>query len=273
MISRLALTFLLLTGVKLSNAQSVSTQMGSRSAALGYASVTLADDWALFNNVAGMAASTETTLGVAYELRPMLPGASRAAAAFSNPIGIGTLGAGFFRFGDDLYSEQIVSVGYSNRFGIASLGAKVEYIQYRAEGFGTSWAVGITFGGIAEITPTIAVGASIQNLNQPVIGPDDEPLPTIMAAGIRFVPSQKLILVAEAIKDIQFKPTIRFGLEYEMTKSLFIRTGFNMMPNAGFGGVGYKAKRLKVDYAFQFSNGINASHQLSTGWQFTTSRN
>jgi hypothetical protein len=78
----------------------------------------------------------------------------------------GVTSVGAFRFGDDLYNEQMVSLGFGNKFGIASLGVKANYIQYQADGFGTYGAVSIDFGGLAELTDQLSIGAYITNLNQ-----------------------------------------------------------------------------------------------------------
>src|SRR5450432_2670502 len=128
---------LLLLFVVLENsgaAQSVNTLMGGRAAGLAYASATLCDEWALLNNIGAMAKVNHPTAAFAYEVRPALPGANRIAAIYSTPTKIGVAGFGLFRFGDDVYSEQIISTGYSNQMGLASLGLKINFIQYRAEG-------------------------------------------------------------------------------------------------------------------------------------------
>ena len=132
-ISTLSLLLLLL-GEK-TTAQNASTTMGARSASMGNSSAMLSDEWSLFNNIGGLAKVTETITAFSFEAKPALPGSSRMAATYSAPLKFGSLGVGVFKFGDNVYSEQILTTGYSNQFGIASLGMKLNYIQYRAEGF------------------------------------------------------------------------------------------------------------------------------------------
>src|SRR5258706_4634710 len=158
-----ALAFL---GVEMVQAQSTSTLMGARAAGLGYTSATLADEWALFNNVAGLARIDQASTSFAYEIRPALLGANRMAASISAPSKIGTMGIGIFRFGDDVYSEHLVSLGVANQIGNTSLGGKINYIQYRIESFGIYSALSFDFGGITRITPQISIGAYITNLTQ-----------------------------------------------------------------------------------------------------------
>src|SRR5882672_7911571 len=179
---------------QLAEAQSSSTLMGARGAGLGYTSAALEDEWALFNNVAGLARVEQVSTAFAYELRPALTGANRTAASIAAPIKIGTLGVGIFRFGDDLYSEHMLSLGVGNQIGNTSLGVKINYIQYRAESFGVTTAVSADFGGITKITSQFSLAAYITNLTQSkLIGSNGERLPTKLTVGLAFRPTEKIV--------------------------------------------------------------------------------
>ena len=248
-------------------AQSVSTRMGARAAGMGYASAVLADEMALFNNPGAITKVPKASTYFAYEVSPALPGANRTSAGFSIPTRFGVGGLGLFRFGDNLYSEQIISGGFSNKLGIASLGAKVNYIQYRSESFGTKSAVAIDFGGLVQITSQISVGAYIVNLTQSKIT-SDEYLPVKLVAGFGFKPSEQFFFSTEIEKDIDIKATWRSGVEYTIHKKVFVRTGFNLKPTAAFFGLGAQAKRLKVDYAIKLATTLGTTHQASAIFQF-----
>ena len=248
--------------VKNTTGQSISTTIGARVASMGNPSSVLADEWSLLNNIGGLAKVKETSTAFSFEAKPALPGASRMAATFSTPLKIGALGIGVFKFGDNIYSEQILTTGFSNQFGIASLGLKLNYIQYRAEGFGTKSALSISAGGIAEITPQLSIGAYIQNLNQPKLT-NGERVPTRLAAGLSFKPTEQLTLITEIEKDLAYDPTFKAGMEYCILKKVFARTGFNLNPEAAFFGIGFKGWRFKFDYAIQYNNSLNFAHQAS----------
>jgi len=247
--------------------------MGARATGIAFASSTLSDEWSLFNNVGGLAKVDKFSTAFAYETMPSLPGTRRMAVTLNAPFKFGTAGLGFFRFGDDLYSEQIISGGFSNQFGIASLGLKANYIQYRAEGFGVKSAVSINFGGIAEITPKIIVGAYVTNINQPKISvQDNERIPTRMAAGINFKPTNKIQLFTEVETDIDYEATIKGAFEYTIHEKVFLRTGFNLHPNAGFFGLGCKARRVKIDYGMMYNEALSFVHQASAIYRFEKKR-
>ncbi len=252
---------LLILQVTCAFGQSASTTMGARMAGMGNSSC-ISDEWSILNNVGGLAKVKEISTAYSFEIKPALLGSSRMAAIFSTPLKTGAMGLGVFKFGDNIYSEQVLTTGYSNQFGIASLGIKLNYIQYRAEGFGTKSALTISAGGIAEITPQLSIGASIQNINQPKLT-DGEKLPTRLAVGLSFKPSEQVLLVTEVEKDLAYDPIIKAGIEYCIHKKVFARTGFNLHPEAAFFGIGFKGWRLKFDYAIQYTNSLNFAHQAS----------
>lgn len=271
-ILRVTLALILVLVPKITKPQSVSTLMGARSASLANSSATLSDAWSLFNNVAGLATSRDATAAFAYSLSPSLPRADRAAALASIPFKSGSMGIGAFHFGDESYNEQIISGGYAHQLGLAALGFKVNYVQYSAEGFGTFSAISLHLGGIATITPKFLVGAYIENINQPSISDDkDEKLYPKLVTGIQFKPEETLLLLLEIEKDLHYQPTIKGGVEFELYKKIYIRTGVNLNPNSIHGGVGYQATRLRIDYAMQYNPAIRATYQISSSYQLTRS--
>jgi hypothetical protein len=256
--------------VKIGNAQSISTQMGARAVGMGFASSGVTDEWSLFNNIGSLGAADRVSVAAAYELRTQRIDANRLAFAFNAPIRWGVTSVGAFRFGDDLYNEQMVSLGFGNKFGIASLGVKANYIQYQADGFGTYGAVSIDFGGLAELTDQLSIGAYITNLNQAKLNTDygAENISTRLTAGITFTPNKNLIITTEIDKDIAYEAIWRTGMEYSFKEKFLIRTGFNLNPQSGFFGLGVKRKNIRADYAIQFNSLLGASHQAAVSYWF-----
>lgn len=244
--------------------QSVHTLIGSRAQSLGYASSCLYDEWSIFNNVAGLARTDQLTAGFTCEVNPHVSAFNRIAMIVAAPVKYGTAGVGVYRFGDDLYNEHVLTAGYSNTFGLASLGASVRYIQYHADGFGTKGVLSISFGGIADLTRKLSVGAHIINLTQPPITRQEkERVPTVLLAGIAFTPSSTVLLTTEAEKDIDHHLTWKTGMEYTPLKKFSVRTGFNLHPDAGFLGVGFRPSRFSLAYALHYQPGFGTRHQAT----------
>jgi len=259
---------IMLSACSCARAQNSSSLIGARAQGLGYASSCIADEWAMLNNIGGLAKVDQTTTSFTYDAQPQFKSFNRLAALVAVPTKIGVAGVSVFRFGDDLYNEQILSAGFSNTLGLASLGVKVNYIQYNAEGFGRYDAVTVSAGGIAQLTPRLFIGAHVVNINQPKISGSAERIPTILIAGVAFKPSDKLFISSELEKDLDYAPTWKTGLEYQVHKKFVFRTGFNINPNAGFAGVGFKPSKFILDYAFQYSSNMGQRHQATIGYHF-----
>lgn len=243
--------------------------MGARANGLGYASSCIQDEWSLFNNVAGLTKVKNVTAAFTYDARPALSSFNRMASIFTMPSKLGVIGIGVYKFGDNLYNEQILTAGFANSFGIASLGIKVNYVQYRAEGFGRADALTISFGGIASLSSKLSVGAHIVNINQPNLSNQPkETLPTVLIVGLGFKPTDKLFFTSELEKDLDYDLLWKTGIEYNFNKKFTARTGFHTHPEAGFFGIGVKPKKFNLDYAFQYNLIIGASHQATVAYRF-----
>lgn len=246
------------------DAQSVSTSIGARATGMANAASCAGDEWSLFNNAGGIAEIKKTSAGFSYHARPQLPGANRMAVVVASPVRTGTAAVGVYRMGSSLYNEQMISGGYSNKFGLASLGVKVNYIQYNAEGFGSKGVTTISMGGIASLTPTFKVGAHITNINQAKLsGDEEERVPTILTAGISFSPSENVVLCSEIEKDIDHDATLKAAVEYLPLKKFSIRSGINVYPQAVFFGFGFNTRPLRIDYAMDYFHAYGSSHQVS----------
>jgi hypothetical protein len=265
----LAIFFLAFNGLW---AQSVSTVMGARSLALGRISSLTDPLWGSTNNPACLAKAELTSAAFAYEVAT-LPGANRLASAFIKPLNWGTWGLSAFRFGDEIYNEQLVSISFANQLGIASLGGRISYVQYSAEGFGTSRGVAMDFGGVAQLTPQLSIGAYITNLTRSQLNTlHDDPLPTRLFTSMQFTLSEKVLLLTEVEKDIDFDAIWRAGFEWDVYKKIFFRTGYQLPLRTVSFGLGTVRSRLSIDYAFQWQRISGTSHQASASYRFQRSQ-
>ncbi len=251
-------------------AQQASMLMGARVMGMADASACMISEWALFNNIAGTAETDYASVAFSYDACPSTPWFNRMAATISIPVATGAASSGVFRFGDDLYNEQVLSIGFANTMGLASLGLKLSYIQYHAEGLGNTRAITASFGGIARLTPELSIGAHIININQPKIDPSTgERLPTSLVVGLGVKPSSALFVAVDAEKDLDYPVVVRAGMEYRIHDRVFARTGFNLGVRAGYGGLGFKIGKFGLDYAFRYSLSFGPNHQASVSYRFT----
>jgi len=245
-------------------AQNGLSQIGARPAAMGYAYATEHDVWTFFNNPGGLGQLNDLSAFFAFENRYGIEGLNLMGAGVVSKLPVGSFGVGAFRFGDDFYNEQTVSAAYGNKFGIASLGLKVNYLDYNIEGFGSKSIFTIDFGGIATITDQLVFGAYIRNINQAQLAElEDERAPTLLNAGLSFRPSEKFRINAEAEKDLDHDATLRVGAEYQIFSKIAVRTGINTEPFTNYAGLGFKTGILHIDYALTKDRTLGYSHQAA----------
>ncbi|WP_425392267.1 hypothetical protein [Ekhidna sp.] len=247
--------------------QTSSFNLGGRSAGMAGASLTLGDEFSLFNNIGGLGRYDKHAAFAAYQNRYGVKEFQVIGAGAVYAGGIGNAGVGFFKFGDDLYSEQRIHLAFGNKIQMVSLGVGIDLLQYNIATVGTNRSLAIQFGGIAEISSQLRFGAHIFNLNQAEINNETgEKAPTVMKAGMSYQPSEELMLNIEVEKDLEFDEVFKAGLEYRIIEDVFVRTGISTEPFLGAFGVGFHPKNLKFDYGFSNDSRLGSIHELSVSY-------
>lgn len=237
--------------------------------AMGQTASCLEDTWSAVNNPGGLSGIVKPSFAVGVERSPALPGANRMAAVFALPLSFGTSALAISRFGDALYSEQLVSMAFANRLGLASLGARISYLEYQAEGFGSKGLFSLAFGGIARLTPGFSVGAQIINLNQPTLSAaDNEQLPADITIGAAYKPDKQFMLSAEIEKGATVGPLLRAGMEYQPNATFSFRSGFSFHPKAAFVGIGVSPGKWHFGYGYEHLLLAPGRHSASIEYRF-----
>jgi hypothetical protein len=245
-------------------AQRISTLMGARAHGLAYASVTLEDEWSILNNTAGLARHNTTSVAATHLIHPSLTAFNKSALSVSLPLKSGSMGVGAFKFGDDLYNEQLLTLGYAQRVGNTALGLRTNYSQFNAEGFGRKGQIAFSMGSITTLSSHVLVGINIHNILQPKFDKNwQEQLPTIITAGVGIKASENFNVYTELEKDISKRVGAKAAIEYHYLQKFFVRTGYNMMLNNVHVGVGFHKQSYHIDYGFSHHPFIGVSHQAS----------
>lgn len=242
-------------------AQNVLSNGGSRNEAIGSLTSVSVDEWSLWRNPAGLVSLEQPRASSSLHRSQSVTPFTRSFV-FAMPTKAGSFATGISSFGDALYNESIASLGFGNRLGLASLGIRADVYQLRVDGEAARRAVGITAGCIAKISKKLSVGICARNINLPE-WTRGQPLPIVLNSGFSFTPSDNFMVVGEVEKNTDFDPTFKGGFEYNMRKKFFFRTGFNLFPNAAFGGIGLRMWCLGVDYALKYGFLPGYAQQLS----------
>lgn len=235
---------------------------------MGGISASTANEWSIFNNPAGLVA-TEGISGVfSYQTLLNFAPFNTVMAAVNSETPWGSAAFGVYRFGDEIFSNQMASLAFARKIGIMSLGAKANILQYNIDGFGKRAVFVGEMGVLAEFTPELHFGAHIYNFTQSVVAIESqERVPTLIRLSLNYKAADNLDLFLEGEKNVEDKPDLRFGLAYEIIENLSLRTGFSTQTNRHSFGAGFKIKRFTVDYAVRSNRTTGSTHNFGLTYQ------
>jgi hypothetical protein len=240
--------------------------IGARSWGIGNATVAIADKQSVFNNPAGLGFLTENFIATSYHNRYTIAGLNTFSlgANFNNKVG--SIGLDAERFGDKLYHENKLGLALAKSTGKVSLGIKISYMQAAIEGYAARHTVVTQFGVIAKLSSALQLGFCAYNLTAARLFASQR-VPTILRLGLAYQPTRQLLLVGEAEKDIALPALFKAGLEYQIVKNFYLRTGItSKLSNAHF-GIGFQAKQFIFDYAAVSHSVLGFSHHLTLAYQ------
>ncbi|MBP9120932.1 MAG: hypothetical protein KBF59_08700, partial [Ignavibacterium sp.] len=104
-------------------------------------------------------------------------------------------------------------------------------------------------------------GFSIQNINRASFGDDDDQIPMIFNTGLSYDVADELTLNFAVDKDIKYKASFQFGINYDIIEYLSLRTGFSNEPSKYSAGIGINYSMFSLDYAMYTHNDLGLTHQ------------
>ncbi len=251
----LALVFTLVSVLGATEVSAQALVGGGRSSGMGNATTALRGDaWASSNpstlgTLSGRAVSffTSQTFGLS-ELQ-------YSAFQYVEPFGFGSIGASISTFGFADYRDTRLGLTFARGFTFGSsrkayLGVDFFYGQVAISEYGSTGLIGVSFGGLVEVSDVFDFGFSIQNLNSPSLGEQDE-LPRVLSTGIQYSASDVVSVVADVQQEVDRPLMVRGGIEFHPVRALYLRTGVGTKPTRFSGGVGVRAGLLAVDIAAQ----------------------
>ena len=236
--------------------------MGSRSHALGNASVAIDDIWAYHHNPANLVSVKKLGFGLSYENRFLLKELQSQGFVVALPLKAGVISFGLQSFGFKNFRTNRLGVGYSMKLAeFLSCGVQLNYHQVRlTDAYGRKDALTAELGLKANITDNWKVAFSVFNLTRTKISEfGEDRLSTLMRLGTQYTFSEKVMLVAELEKNIEFPVRFKTGIEYSPIRKLFLRGGFATQPIEISAGLGYRFKE-------QFQLDIGSAYHQILGW-------
>ena len=266
---RFVLLFLACWTFALSGFTQRITTNNARSVGLGNTAVVLSDSWSVVNNPAGLAKVTHgSQLLLSYHNQYINLGIHDGIIGVLLPIKHFTPAVSISFFGDELLSENRISLAAGHQIGMAQLGLRLNYHQVQVQGYGSTQAVSLDMGGIFELSNHVLLGIAITNLTQSKFSTEGlSRVPSSVALGISYLPNKNLILNVQVDKTLKEAMDMRFGLEYVITPIFTFRTGLSAQQPAAYLGIGLDLSPFLIDLASQYQNSLGFSGGFSVGIQ------
>lgn len=237
---------------------------GARAAALGLASATLSDVWAVQNNIGALAGFERTAAGFTYNTRLNLPELTTVGAVLAIPLLNGMAAGSLSRYGTGAYRLQHIGIGYSHKISFMSLGMKLNYLQQSIQNWGSQGKLVLEAGGKAALLPELHFAAHAYNISQSSFSREAGTLiPILLKASLAYIPSKELQLLLQTLKEIDAPARFSAGLEYKIIEAFQLRTGILTAPFVASFGLGYIGKHFGFDYAFRHHSLIGTAHHIS----------
>src|SRR5688572_16417817 len=104
-----------------------NSPLGARSFGLAHASVTIEDEWALFNNIAGINRLEKTSAILSFQNLYGIPSLNKIGVGIALPYKKVVYGLSLYKFGNTYYNEIKAGLGAAHRIRNVSLGIKLNY--------------------------------------------------------------------------------------------------------------------------------------------------
>ena len=253
-------------------AQLANPHFGSRSAAMGDASVTNTDIWAVHHNQAAMAFIEESGVGVGYQNRFLVKELAVKGLVGAFKTKFGTFGVNVSQFGYSQYNENKFGLGYAMKLSpnlSAGIQFNYQYFSFSESTYGSAGVLTTEFGVLGKLTDELTIGAHIYNLNYAKIADyDDEHLPMIFRLGAGYEFSEKFVTNLEVEKGLETDANVKIGAEYKIVEQIAIRGGINTYPFSNSFGFGFNHKGLQLDIAAAYQSTLGYSPQASLQFNF-----
>jgi hypothetical protein len=237
---------------------------GAKQISLSNSDVALSDDvFSLFNNPAGLSQMNWREIGIYYSPAPFgLTELSNGFVAYHEPTSFGSFAIGGMTYGYELYRESKISMGYSYNYNNKFFaGVVLNYQTVSIHNYGNDGTIFFNIGGLAYLANYFRFGFSIQNLNKASFGETKNQIPMVLNAGFSYDVIDEITINATIEKDINYKPSIQFGINYDIIEYLSLRSGFSNEPSRYSAGIGINYSMFSLDYAIFTHNDLGLTHQ------------
>jgi len=241
---------------------------GSRAVSLGgaFTAVTGSPE-GIFYNPAILSASDSFGVSFFYTHLYQMKELQYAALAVNIPCVLGNAGIASKMFGNSIYSERAVSLGWA--FSICRqihIGLAVKKNQLRIKGYGAEEILLFDLGLLFNLTKTLTIGASVLHAGKSSASAYRSSIPLIYSTGLSWKVIKDFLFCIDLTGSDTVGLNTRFGCELRIWQPIWIRCGFERAPPCFSSGIGVQWKNIVLDYAVRFHNCLGATHYCSVSF-------
>lgn len=246
--------------------------VGGRRISLGSAYTAVRGDyWGLQANPASLVGMETMQAGVFIERRFLLEQMNHGNVGFAMPfLDRHVAGITFGGFGFGGYSDSQIGLAYGAKvIDQLSLGVRMNYRRTSIVNYGAAAALVIDAGLNALITKGLTFGFSVSNANQARLNREIfEQIPTTLDFGLAYQASDKVLIVADVEKQVNYPYSFRGGIEYAIIPVLKARVGASTQPVTLNAGLGLDVKNFQVDWSNSYHEYLGYTPALSLSYKF-----
>lgn len=234
---------------------------GFASADLGGSSV-----WSSYHNQAGLAGLEGISAGLYYNNAFLIPELGTGGVAVAAPVGKQVLALSVRSFGYSLYNEGKYSLAYARTLGEKfRAGVQFNFQTVRiGEGYGNRNVFTVEGGVQFDASEHVMLSAHVYNPNQSKVQDfEDERLPALLRAGVRYTFNDRLFAEADVWKQMNKDPQLRVGLEYWVHQIIALRAGISTSEFQSHFGIGVKAGLFQVDISSAYHGVLGFTPQIA----------
>jgi hypothetical protein len=126
-----------------------------------------------------------------------------------------------------------------------------------AEDYGSSDVFTFELGVLSHLSDNFTIACHVFNPIGVKLNKDsDEKLPVIIKLGASYNISNKLLIALETEKDLEFKPLIRGGIEYQIIEQAIVRIGYSTLPSTS------GSDNFSIASVYTFGFGLNLTKYI-----------
>ena len=254
------------------SAKAQTESYGAVSNAMGGVYTTTTDFWSSMSNQAGLAFIDQPVMGIGYNNQFLLKELATKYAGFAIPVkNAGVFGLNVSQFGFNLLNQTKIGLGYGMKFSENfSGGVQLDYFHLKlGDLYGSTGAFTFEAGAMYKLSDKWVLGAHLFN---PVMAKladyNDERMTTILSAGVSYIVTEQVQFAAEVEKTMENKPSLKFGIDYNIMDFLYVRAGAASKPTRMSFGFGLNFNNFMLDFAGSYHERLGFSPSTGIIYKF-----